>query len=87
MTEAIITTLITGTVSLIGTVIAVIVSYNKTNNKIQLQQVVMSTKLETLTEEVKRHNEFITKVPILEEKIKMSNHKIKDIEQQLRGVS
>lgn len=82
MSESIIVAIITGSLSLIG----VIVSNNHTaqsmDAKLDKQQAVTETKLEELTREVRAHNNFAQRVPVLEEQIKVVNHRIADLEQQ-----
>ena len=67
--ETILAALITGAVTLIGVLIA--------NGK---SQAVTDTKLEELTREVREHNNFTRRVPILEEQMKVANHRIADLE-------
>ena len=67
--ETILAALITGAVTLIGVLIA--------NGK---SQAVTDTKLEELTREVRAHNTFAQRVPILEEQMKVVNHRIADLE-------
>ena len=67
--ETILAALITGAVTLIGVLIA--------NGK---SQAVTDTKLEELTREVRAHNNFAQRVPILEEQMKVVNHRIADVE-------
>lgn len=80
MSEAIIVALITGGLSLIG----VIVSNNRTaqsmDAKLDKQQAVTETKLEELTREVRMHNNFAQRIPVIEEQIKTANHRISDLE-------
>ena len=45
-------------------------------------QAVTETKLEELTREVRKHNEFATRIPVIEEKIKVANKRIDDLEQK-----
>lgn len=70
MTESIIVALITGSMTLIGVLIA--------SNK---QRAVADTKLDELTREVREHNDFARRVPILEEQMKVVNHRISDLEE------
>jgi hypothetical protein len=70
VTESIIVALITGSMTLIGVLIA--------SNK---QQAVTDTKLDELTREVREHNDFARRVPILEEQMKVVNHRISDLEE------
>lgn len=69
MDTAIITAIITGGVTLIGVLIS--------NSK---AQAVTDTKLEELTREVREHNNFAKRVPVLEEKMKVCEHRIADLE-------
>ena len=82
MSEAIIVAIITGGLSLIAT----IVSNNRTaqsmDAKLDKQQAVTETKLEELTREVRVHNNFAQRVPVLEEQIKVANHRIEDLEKE-----
>ena len=70
--ESIIAAAISGAVTLIGVLIA--------NGK---SQAVTDTKLEELTREVRAHNNFAQRVPVLEEKMKVANHRIDDLEEKL----
>lgn len=82
MSEAIIVAIITGGLSLIGS----IVSNNRTaqsmDAKLDKQQAVTETKLEELTREVRSHNNFAQRIPVLEEQIKVANHRIEDLEKE-----
>lgn len=69
MSETIITALITGAVTLLGVLIS--------NSK---SQAVTETKLEELTREVREHNNFAKRMPVVEEQIKVINHRIDDLE-------
>lgn len=69
MTETIICALITGGLTLMGVLIA--------NGK---QQAITDTKLDELTREVRDHNSFAQRVPVIEEQIKVINHRIEDLE-------
>ena len=75
MTESIIVALITGLVTVLG----VILSNSKTS-------AVMQNELKHLTEEVKKHNNFATRVPILEEKISVIEKALAEIERKNPGV-
>ena len=68
--ENILSAVIAGAVTLIGVLIA--------NSR---SQAVTDTKLEELTREVREHNNFARRVPILEEQMKVANHRIADLEQ------
>lgn len=68
--ETILSAVIAGAVTLIGVLIA--------NSR---SQAVTDTKLEELTREVREHNNFARRVPILEDQMKVANHRIADLEQ------
>ena len=69
MGESIIVAIITGVLTLIGVLIS--------NSR---AQAVTETKLEELTREVRLHNNFAQRVPVIEEQIKVANHRISDLE-------
>ena len=68
--ESILSALIAGAVTMIGVLIA--------NSR---SQAVTDTKLEELTREVREHNNFARRVPVLEEQIKVVNHRLADLEE------
>lgn len=80
MSEAIIVALITGGLSVLGVVISNISSNRKMQSEIEKQQAVTDTKIDELTREVREHNGFAKRMPVVEEQIKVINHRIKDIE-------
>lgn len=82
MTEAIIVALITGAVSLIGTVMTVLMTSRKTEESMKVSQAVTDTKLDNLTREVRQHNNFAQKIPVIEEQIRVINHRIDDLEKK-----
>lgn len=67
--DTIIASIITGGITLIGVLIA--------NSK---SQAVMETKVDELTREVREHNNFAKRMPVVEEQIKVINHRIEDLE-------
>ena len=67
----IIVALITGGITLLGVLIS--------NGK---AQAVTDTKLEELTREVREHNNFARRVPVVEEQIKVINHRLADLERK-----
>lgn len=77
---AIIGSIITGVLALVGVVITVLAGNSKTDKAIQTSQAVTDTKLEELTREVREHNNFARRVPVIEEQIKVINHRIEDLE-------
>lgn len=69
--SAILAAIISGSITLIG----VLVANSRT-------QAVTETKLEELTREVREHNQFAKRMPVVEEQIKVINHRIADLEHQ-----
>lgn len=80
MTEAIIVALITGGLSLAGVIITCQATAKKTNTAMQVSQAVTDTKIEELTREVRLHNHFAQRMPVVEEQIKVINHRLEDLE-------
>lgn len=76
----IITAIITGGLALLGVVLSNNAAADKTQAKISTAQAVTDTKLDELTREVREHNNFARRVPVLEEQIKVANNRIKDLE-------
>lgn len=71
MTEAVITAFITGGLTLLGVLIS--------NGR---AQAVLETKVEELAREVREHNNFARRMPVVEEQIKVINHRIADLERK-----
>lgn len=69
MTESLLTALVTGALTLLGVIIS--------NNK---HQAVADARMEELTREVREHNNFARRLPVVEEQIKVINHRIGDLE-------
>lgn len=70
MPESIIVALITAAVTLIGVLIS--------NSKVQA---VSEARIDELTREVREHNNFARRMPVVEEQIKVMNHRISDLEE------
>ena len=70
--ESMITAIITGGITLLGVLIA--------NGR---SQAVVETKVEELTREVREHNNFARRMPVVEEQIKSLSHRVTDLENQL----
>ena len=71
MAEAVITALITGTLTLLG----VMISNGRT-------QAILETKVDELAREVREHNNFARRMPVVEEQIKVINHRLADLERK-----
>ena len=93
MSEAVITALITGGLALIGVIwtnrkstsdlFAKLDKQSELSDaKLDTEIRVVKTQIEELTREVRRHNNFAERVPVLEEKITVANHRIDDLERK-----
>ena len=80
MSEAIVVALITGGLSLVGVIVTSLVTARKSENAIKIAQAVTDTKIQELTREVREHNNFAKRMPVVEEQIKVVNHRIADLE-------
>lgn len=80
MSEAIIVALITGGLSLLGVVITCLATAKKNETAMKVSQAVTDTKIDELTREVRAHNNFAQRMPVVEEQIKVINHRITDLE-------
>ena len=82
MTEAIIVALITGGLSLAGIIVSSMASTRRLDSNIRTSQAVTDTKLEELTREVREHNNVARRMPVVEEQIKVINHRLTDLEKE-----
>lgn len=81
--ENIIGAVITGILTLVGVIITTISSNRKIENQLVTAQAVTDTKIDSLTEEVRKHNDFAIKIPVIQEQIKVANHRIDDLEKHI----
>lgn len=80
MSESIIVALITGGLAFLGVLITNFNSNHKMQSEMEKKQAVTDEKLEELTREVRKHNNFAERMPVVEEQIKVINHRVKDLE-------
>lgn len=89
MSEGIIIALITGGMALLGTIVSSRSTVNKVNQtlmqNISTSNAVMETRMDELTREVRAHNNFAQRMPVVEEQIRVINHRIEDLEQYHKG--
>ena len=76
---------IVGALSLIGVMITNSRSNSKMQNEMKTVQAVMEERMEELTREVRLHNDFARRVPVIEEQIKVVNHRVADLEEYHKG--
>jgi hypothetical protein len=87
LNESILVALISGGLSLLGVLISNAAAVRKNETAIRMAQAVTDAKVETLTAEVREHNHFAQRMPVVEEQIKVINHRIADLEVFHRPVS
>jgi uncharacterized membrane protein (DUF106 family) len=81
------TSIVVAVISAIVTIATVIINSNTTRSKItaelKVSQAVTDERIKTLTEEVRKHNAFAEKIPVMEEQIRMTNHRVDEVEKRL----
>lgn len=82
--EVVLSASITGGLALLGVIFTNLMNNRKIENQLTVQQAVTDQKIEKLTEEVKKHNSFAERVPVLEEQMKVANHRISDLEEKIK---
>ncbi len=80
MGESILVAVITGGLSLIGVVITNMATARKQEQAQAVAQAVTETKIDNLTQEVRQHNGFAQKIPVLEANVKSLEHKVEELE-------
>lgn len=80
--DAIIAAVASGVLSLCGVIITNAQSNKKIEHQLETTQAVTNFKIEELTREVREHNNFAKRMPVVEEQIKVINHRIQDLEQK-----
>ena len=82
MGEAVLVAIISGVLTLVGTVMTILSTSKKTEESIRAHQAVTDEKIVNLTKAVEKHNNFAEKIPVIEEKIKVANKRIDDLERK-----
>lgn len=85
MSEAVAVALISGGLALLGVIITSISTSRRMTAQLERNQAVTDTKLEELTREVRMHNNFAQRIPVIERDIKVINHRIDDLENLHKG--
>ena len=80
--DAIIAAVASGVLSLCGVIITNAQSNKKIEHQLETTQAVTNCKIEELTREVREHNNFARRMPVVEEQSKVINHRIQDLEQK-----
>ena len=84
MTEALISAsaaIVVGVLSLIGVMVTNSRSNSKMQNEMKTSQAVTDERISELTREVRLHNNFAQRIPVIEEQIKVVNHRVGNLEQ------
>lgn len=80
MSATVAASLITGLLSLAGVVLSNLLSERRQENALRTAQAVTDEQLRELTREVREHNHFARRMPVVEEQIKVINHRLEDLE-------
>ncbi|HIT34638.1 MAG TPA: hypothetical protein IAC31_08470 [Candidatus Faecousia intestinigallinarum] len=82
MSEEAVVALISGGLSLLGVIVSNMAAARKMDTNIRMAQAVTDTKLEELTREVREHNHFAQRMPVVEEQIRTLEHRIQGLEEE-----
>ena len=86
MSDAVAVAIISGGLALLGVIITSISTSRNMTAQLERNQAVIDTKIEELTREVRMHNNFAERIPVMEQKIKVINHRIDNLENYHKGV-
>lgn len=84
MTEALVSAgaaVVVGLLSLVGVMITNSRASSKMQNDIKTAQAVTDERISELTREVRMHNDFARRIPVIEEQIRVANHRVADLEE------
>lgn len=84
MTNEVLVALITGGLTFLGVIVTNVSNNRKMQSELEKNQAVTDTKIEELTREVRQHNNFAQRMPVLENKISVADHRIQDLENKLK---
>lgn len=85
--ESIFVAIITGGLALVGVIITSVAGNRRAEEKLRVAQAITDAKIEELTREVQKHNNFAEKIPVIQEQIKVVNHRIADLEDERKDHS
>lgn len=77
--ESIVSSLIAGGLALVGVIITNMSNSKSIESKLATSQAVTETKLDTLTEEVRKHNNFAERIPVLESRVSVLEENVKGL--------
>ena len=76
---------ITGVASIVAVILTNMQSNKRVEHNLSTSQAVTDVKIDELTREVRAHNNFAQRIPVVEEQIKVINHRIDDLERGKNG--
>ena len=82
MNATVLASLITGLLSLAGVMLSNLLSDRRRENALRTAQAVTDEQLRQLTREVREHNNIARRMPVVEEQIKVINHRLEDLEKE-----
>ena len=82
MNATVLASLITGLLSLAGVMLSNLLSDRRRENALRTAQAVTDEQMRQLTREVREHNNFARRMPVVEEQIKVINHRLEDLEKE-----
>jgi len=82
MNATVLASLITGLLSLAGVMLSNLLSDRRRETALRTAQAVTDEQLRQLTREVREHNNFARRMPVVEEQIKVINHRLEDLEKE-----
>lgn len=85
MSDAVAVALISGGLALLGVIITSVSTSRRMTAQLERNQAVTDIKIEELTREVRLHNNFAQRIPVIERDIKVINHRIDDLEKYHKG--
>lgn len=85
MSDGVLIAIITGLLTLAGTIVTVIVGNSKYMAALDKNQAVTDTKLDALTEEVKKHNNFAQRIPVIENQLQNLDNRVSRLEVDAHG--
>lgn len=83
--ESVIAAAVSGGLALIGVVVTILANGRSVTAKIEKAQAVTDTKIEELTREVREHNNFARRMPVVEEQIRVLGREVKEIKQERKN--
>lgn len=83
MESSIIVAIISGIITILGTLITVWAGLRTSAQKAAIQQAITDTKLDELTREVRKHNGFAESIPVIQEQIKVIDNRVSNLEKEV----